>query len=100
MLKTLAAALVAASVLIAPIAASAETAPAAKPATATTTKVTKAKGHKHHVARHHKHRKVVKHTRGHNKTVAVKKTRHGKTVKAHQHSHVAAKTVKAPKVAN
>ena len=99
MLKTLAAALVAASVLIAPIAASAETAPATNPATATT-KVVKAKGHKHHVARHHKHRKVVKHARGHNKTVAGKNTRYGKTVKAHKYNHVAAKTVKAPKVAN
>ena len=99
MFKTLAAALVAASVLIAPIAASAETAPAAKPAT-TTTKVVKVKGHKRHVARHHKHRKVVKHVRGHNKTMAINKTRHGRSVKAHTRNHVAAKTVKAPKVAN
>lgn len=99
MLKTLAAALVAASVLIAPIAASAGTAPAAKPANATT-KVVKAKGHKHHVAGHHKHRKVVKHGRGHNTTVAGKNIRHGKTVKAHKHNHLAAKTVKAHKVVN
>lgn len=99
MLKTLTAALVAASVLIAPIAASAETAPAAKPAT-TTTKVVKVKGHKRHFAGHHKHRKVVKHVRGHKKIVTIKKTRHGKIVRAHKHNHVAAKVVKTPKVAN
>src|SRR4051794_25986995 len=71
MLKTLTAALVAASVLIAPIAASAETAPATKPAT-TTTKVVKVKGHKRHFAGHHKHRKVVKHVHGHNKVTVIK----------------------------
>lgn len=99
MLKTLAAALVAASVLIAPIAASAETAPAAKPAT-TTSKVVKVKGHKRHFARHHKHRKLVKHVRGHKHIAATKKIRHGKIVKAHKRNHVAAKAVKTPKVAN
>jgi len=98
MLKTLAAALVAASVLIAPIAASAETAPAAKPA-ATTTKVVKVKGHKRHFARLHKHRKVVRHVRGHNKIVVIKKTRHGKIVKAHKRNHIVAKVAKAKVVA-
>jgi Ni/Co efflux regulator RcnB len=96
MFKTLTAALVAASVLIAPLAASAETAPATKPVT-TTTKVDKVKGHKRHFARHHKRIKVVKHVRGHKKIVAIKKTRHGKIVKAHKHAQVA---VKAPKAAN
>ena len=100
MLKTLTAALVAASVLTAPIAATAETAPATKPAT-TTAKVVKVKGHERHFARHHHKRiKLVKHVRGHKKIVAIKKTRHGKIVKAHKHAHVAAKTVKTPKAAN
>jgi Ni/Co efflux regulator RcnB len=99
MLKTLSAALVAASVLLAPIAASAETAPATRPAT-TTTKVVKVKGHKHHVVRHHTRIKSAKHVRGHKKIVTIKKTRHGKIVKAHKHPHVAFKAVKSPKVAN
>lgn len=97
MLKTLTAALVAASVLIAPIASTAEAAQPAARAPATTSKVVKLKSHKRHFARHHKRIKIVKHVRGHKKTVVIKKARHGKIVKVIKHRHVAAKVVKAPK---
>ncbi len=97
MLKTLTAAFVAASVLIAPIASTANAAqPAATPTT--TTKVAKLKGHKRHFARHHTRIKFVKHVRGHKKIVVIKKARHGKIVKVIKHRHVAAKVVKAPKI--
>ena len=92
MLKILTAALVAAGIAIAPIASTAE---AAQPATktVTTTKVVKLKGHKRHFARHHTRIKAVKHVRGH-KVIVIKKTRHGKIVKAHKRNHVAVKAVK------
>lgn len=93
MFKTLTAVLIAAGLAIAPIASTAE---AAQPATktVTTTKVVKLKGHRH-VARHHNRIKVVKHV-GHRKIVVIKKTRHGKIVRAHRHNHVVVKI--APKV--
>jgi hypothetical protein len=98
MFKTLTAALIAAGLAIAPLASTAQAAqPAMKAATTTTTKVVKLKGHKRHVAKHHKRAKVVKHV-GHKKTVVIKKTRYGKIVKAHKHNHVVAKVAKAPKV--
>jgi len=79
MFKTLSAALIAASMLIAPIAANAAQ-PAAAPATTTKT-VKLAKKHKHRVVKHHARAKFAKHARHHNKFVSHK--RHGKFVKAH-----------------
>jgi Ni/Co efflux regulator RcnB len=79
MFKTLSAALIAASMLIAPI-----TANAAQPAAAptTTTKTDKlVKTHKRHAVKHHARAKFAKHARHHNKFVSHK--RHGKFVKAH-----------------
>jgi len=82
MFKTLSAALIAANMLIAPIAANAAQ-PAAAPAkTVNTTKTVKlAKKHKHRVVKHHARAKFAKHARHHNKFVSHK--RHGKFVKAH-----------------
>jgi hypothetical protein len=97
MLKTLTAALIAASVLIAPLATQANAAQPATKAATTTTKVVKLKSHKRHFARHHKRVKFAKHARHHGTFAAIKKTRHGKIVKAHRHAHVVAKVVKAPK---
>ena len=89
MLKVLSAALVAASVLIAPLAAN-----AAQPATgAAMTHPVKTVKHKRHVVKHSKPTKAVKHTRHHKKVA--KHTRHGKVVKAHKNSHVVAAKAKA-----
>jgi hypothetical protein len=97
MFKVLTAALVAASVLIAPIASTAQAAQPATKAPATTTKVVKLNAHKRHFARHHARVKLVKHVRGHK---VVKHVRgHKKMVRAHRHNHVVAKIVRpAPKV--
>ena len=93
MLKTLTAVLIAAGIAIAPIASTAQAAQPATKTVTTTTKVVKLKGHKRHVARHHTRIKAVKHVRGH-KVIVIKKTRHGKIVKAHKRNHVAVKAVK------
>lgn len=72
MLKTLTAALVAASMLVVPaLSVTAEAAqPAAKPAATTTAKPVKhAKTHKHHVAKYNKRTKHVRHARHVNKHV-------------------------------
>jgi Ni/Co efflux regulator RcnB len=85
MFKTLSAALIAASMLIAPMAANAAQ-PAATPAKAkiVATKTVKlAKPHKRHVAKHHARAKFAKHARHHNKFVSHK--RYGKLAKAHRH---------------
>jgi hypothetical protein len=90
MLKTISAALVAASLMLAPgLAATADAAQGAtKPAATTTVKVVK-KGKR--VVKHHRRHQHVKNVR-HVKKVAIKRhgkiTRHGKIVKAHRHSHV------------
>src|SRR3954471_8391583 len=88
MLKTISAALVAASLLFAPgLAVSADAAqPATKPAASKTVKVVK--HGKRHAVKHHRRHKHVKFVRGHKKIAAIKQTRHGKIVKAHRHSHV------------
>jgi hypothetical protein len=84
MFKTISAALVAASLLFAPgLSASAD---AAQGATTTKTVKVVKKGPRH-VVRHTRH-KHVKFVRGHKKFVVIKKTRNGKIVKAHRHSHV------------
>jgi len=88
MIKTLTAALVAASLMVAPgLAAGANAAqPAgAKPATTTVKPVTMVKKHK--VVKHKRH-KQVKHVRHYKKHMTVK--RHGKIVKAHRNAHVIA----------
>jgi Ni/Co efflux regulator RcnB len=80
MLKTLSAALIAASMLIAPMAANAAqpaTAPAAKVVKTKTVKLVKT--HKRHVAKHHARGKFARHARHHNKFVSHK--HHGKIVK-------------------
>ena len=93
MFKTLSAALIAASMLIAPIAANAAQ-PAAAPAT--TTKTDKlVKTHKRHVVKHHARAKFAKHVRHHNKFVSHK--RHGKFVKAHKTHGKAVKVSKIQK---
>jgi Ni/Co efflux regulator RcnB len=84
MFKTLSAALIAASVMLAPMAVSANAAPAAKPVA---TKQVMVKKHARHVVRHHSRAKFVKQAR-HLKTFAHK--RHGKIVKAHKRAHVVA----------
>lgn len=92
MLKTISAALVAASLMLAPgLAATADAAqPVAKPAATKTVKVVK---HGKRVVKHHRRHKHVTNVR-HVKKVAIKRngkiTRHGKIVKAHKHSHVVA----------
>src|SRR5436305_8579971 len=65
MLKTLSAALIAASVMLAPMAISANAAPAAKPVATKQAKIVKA--YKRHVVRHHTRGKSVKHARHTNK---------------------------------
>src|SRR5882672_2144130 len=89
MLKTLTAALVAASVLIAPLATGASAAQPAAKAAVTTTKVVKMNGDKRHFARHHKRHKTVKHVRGHKKDLVIRTHRHGKSAKAHMRAHIA-----------
>lgn len=83
MFKTLSAALIAASVLLAPMTVSANAAQPAKPVA--TKQVKMAKVHKRFVVRHHKRAKVVRHAR-HFKTFAHK--RHMASVKAHKRPHV------------
>lgn len=85
MFKTLSAALIAASVMLAPMAVSANAAQAAKPAA--TKQVTMVKKHTRHVVRYHSRARFVKHAR-HLKTFAHK--RQGKIVKAHKRAHVVA----------
>lgn len=84
MLKTLSAALIAASVMLTPMAMSANAAQAAKPAA---TKQVMVKKHARHAARHHSRATFVKQTR-HVKAFAHK--RHSKIVKAHKRAHVVA----------
>jgi Ni/Co efflux regulator RcnB len=91
MFKTLSAALIAASMLIAPMAANAAQ-PAAAPATKTVKLVKK---HKHHVVKHHARAKFAKHARHHAKFVSHK--RHGKLVKAHRHHGKIVKVTKTQK---
>lgn len=89
MLKTLSAALVAASLLIAPgLTVGADAAPRTG---ATTVEMTKKP--KRDVVKHHQRHKHVKYTRHYKKPML--KTRHGKIVKAHKRSHVVAKTPRA-----
>jgi hypothetical protein len=85
MFKTLSAALIAASVMLAPMAVSANAAQAAKPVA--TKQVKMVKKHGRHVVRHHTRAKFVKQAR-HVKTFAHK--RHAKIVKTHKRAHVAA----------
>jgi len=85
MFKTLSAALIAASVMLTPMAVSANAAPAAKPVA--TKQVTMVKKHARHVVRHHTRARFVKQAR-HFKTFAHK--RHTKIVKSHRRAHVAA----------
>src|SRR5262245_11610692 len=90
MLKTISAALVAASLMFAPgLTASADAAQGAtKPVATKTVKVVK-KGKrvvKHH--RRHKHVKAARHFKKHAIKHHGKITRHGRIVKAHKHSHV------------
>jgi Ni/Co efflux regulator RcnB len=85
MFKTLSAALVVASVMLAPMAVSANAAQAAKPVA--TKQVTMVKKHARHAVRHHKSTKFVKQAR-HLKTFVHK--RHSKIVKAHKRAHVVA----------
>lgn len=92
MFKTLSAALIAASMLIAPMAANAAQPAAAAPATKTVKLV---KTHKHHVVKHHARGKFAKHARHHNKFVSHK--RHGKLVKAHRHHGKIVKVTKIQK---
>jgi hypothetical protein len=80
MFKTLSAALIAASMLIAPIAANAAQ-PAAAPVTTTKTDRL-VKTHKRHVVKHHARTKFAKHAR--HRTKFVSHQRHGKFVKAHK----------------
>ena len=86
MFKTLSAALIAASVLLAPM--TSVTASAAQPAskTATVKPAKMVKTHARYVAKHHKRGKFVKHARHYKKHFAHK--RHMKIVKAHKRSHV------------
>ena len=79
MFKTLSAALIAASMLIAPIAANAAQPAAAPVTTAKTDRLVKT--HKRHVVKHHARTKFAKHARHH--TQFVSHQRHGKFVKAH-----------------
>src|SRR5438270_180574 len=75
MLKTLSAALIAASVMLAPMAISANAAPAAKPVATKQAKIVKA--YKRHVVRH------------------TNKFAHKRHMKTHQRAHVAAARVRA-----
>ena len=83
MFKVLSAALVAASILVAPIAASAGTL-AVKPVV--TKQVTMKQHHKRHIVKHRAHAKFARHTR-HFKTIAHK--RHATIVKLHRRGAVA-----------
>lgn len=81
MFKAVSAALVAASLMFAPgLSASAA---AAQGVTKTVTVVKKGP---RHVVRHTRHKHVT-FVRGHKKIVVIKKTRNGKIVKVHRHSH-------------
>lgn len=84
MFKTLSAALIAASVMLAPMAVSAN----AAPAPAASKQVTMVKKHARHVVRHHKRAKFAKHARHFRKHFAHKRTM--KIVKAHKRAHVVA----------
>ena len=92
MFKTLSAALIAASVVLAPMAS--VTANAAQPATKTVTtkQVKMVKKHKRHAMTHHKRGKFAKHTRYKNHGL---KVRHGKIVKAHKRASIVAPKVRA-----
>ena len=83
MLKTVTAALVAASLLVAPtLSVSAQAAqPAAKPGATTTVKPVKLVKHKRHVVKHHKRIKHVRHAR--HVKAHITPVRHG--AKAHKH---------------
>lgn len=85
MFKSLSAALIVASVMLAPMAVSANAAQAAKPVA--TKQVKMVKTHTRHAVRHHSRARFVKQTR-HLKTFAHK--RHTKTMKAHKRAHVVA----------
>jgi hypothetical protein len=88
MIKTLTAALVAASLMVAPgftAGANAAQPSGAKAATTTIKPVKVVKKHKVVKVKCHKH---AKHVRHYNRHMTVK--RHGKIVKAHRHSHVVA----------
>jgi Ni/Co efflux regulator RcnB len=95
MLKTLSAALIAASVMLAPMAS--VSASAAQPATKTTAvqtqKVKMVKKHKCHFAKHHKRGKFVKHTRQYKKHGL--NIRPGKAVKTHKRANIVAPKVRA-----
>lgn len=93
MFKTLSAALIAASVMLAPMAS--VTANAAQPATktATTKQVKMVKKHKRYVVKHHKRGKFAKHTRQYKKHGL--KVRHGKIVKTHKRASIVAPKVRA-----
>ena len=84
MFKTLSAALIAASVMLAPMATSANAAPAATPAA--TKQVTMVKKHGRYVVRHYKRAKFAKHARHFRKGFAHKRTM--KIVKIHKRAHV------------
>lgn len=89
MIKTVSAALVAASLLFAPgIAASANAAQGATVTKTTTVKVVK-KGPRFG-ARHHRRNHVTV-VRTPNKVVVIKRTRHGKVVKVHRAPHIVTK---------
>jgi len=89
MIKTVSAALVAASLLFAPgIAASAHAAPGATMTKTTTVKVVRKAPR--FGARHHRNRHVTV-MRAHNKVVVIKRTRHGKIVKVHRTPHIVTK---------
>jgi len=100
MFKTLTAALVVASVLIAPIASTAQAAQPATKAPATATTVVKLKAHKrsarHHVRakvmKHVRGHKIVKHVRGHKNGLVMRMHRHGKIVRVHKHDHLVTNT--------
>ena len=95
MFKILTAAMVAASVAIAPMTVTANAAQPATKTAITTQSVKLVKHHRRHVVKHHgrKHVKHVRHMKRHGLQL-----RHGKLVRAHRHAHVAAKIVKAPRI--
>lgn len=86
MFKTLSAALIAASVLLAPMAVPANAAQAATPVA--TKQVTLVKKHGRHVVRHYSRAKFAKHARHFRKHFAHKRT--VKIVKAHKRAHIVA----------
>ena len=93
MFKTLSAALIAASVLLAPMVSANAAQPATKAATTTTQPVKTVRKHKRHVVKHHKRGELVRHARHDRKHVAHK--RHLKIVKAHKRAHVVATKTRA-----